>query len=57
MDGGEDQDKHLEEMPFGAFGFLSQEMADRFEKKYGYLRLNFLFSTRQRRLRYFAAGR
>ena len=25
---GEDQDKHLEEMPFGAFGFLSQEMAD-----------------------------
>ena len=24
---GEDQDKHLVEMPFGAFGFLSQEMA------------------------------
>ena len=42
---GEDQDKHLEEMPFGAFGFLSQEMADRFHgKKYGYLGLNFLFS-------------
>lgn len=54
---GEDQDKHLEEMPFGAFGFLSQEMADRFQEKYGYLRLNFLFSyPRQRRLRYFAAG-
>ena len=31
---GEDQDKHLEEMPFGAFGFLSQEMADRFQEKY-----------------------
>ena len=41
---GEDQDKHLEEMPFGAFGFLSQEMADRFQEKYGYLGLNFLFS-------------
>ena len=37
---GEDQDKHLEEMPFGAFGFLSQEMADRFQEKYGYLGLN-----------------
>ena len=31
-------------MPFGAFGFLSQEMADRFQEKYGYLGLNFLFS-------------
>ena len=41
---GEDQDKHLVEMPFGAFGFLSQEMADRFQEKYGYLGLNFLFS-------------
>ena len=41
---GEDQDKHLEEMPFGAFGFLSQEMADRFQEKYVYLGLNFLFS-------------
>ena len=54
---GEDQDKHLEEMPFGAFGFLSQEMADRFQEKYGYLGLNFLVSStsgtaqRQRRLR------
>ena len=41
---GEDQDQHLQEMPFGAFGFLSQEMADRFQEKYGYLGLNFLFS-------------
>ena len=29
---GEDQDQHLQEMPFGAFGFLSQEMADRFQE-------------------------
>ena len=41
---GEDQDQHLQEMPFGAFGFLSQEMADRFQEKYGYLGLRFLFS-------------
>ena len=41
---GEDQDQHLQEMPFGAFGFLSQEMADRFQEKYGYLGLKFLFS-------------
>mgnify|MGYP000293773747 CR=1 FL=1 len=41
---GEDQDQHLQETPFGAFGFLSQEMADRFQEKYGYLGLRFLFS-------------
>ena len=41
---GEDQDKHLEEMPFGAFGFLSEELAAKFQEKYGYLGLQFLFS-------------
>ncbi len=42
---GEDQDKHLEENALRVrSGFLSQEMADRFQEKYGYLGLNFLFS-------------
>lgn len=41
---GEDQDHHLTEMPFGAFGFLPQAMAEKFQEQYGYLGLNFLFS-------------
>ena len=41
---GEDQDHHLEEMPFGCFGFLPQEKAAQFQQKYGYLGLQFLYS-------------
>lgn len=41
---GEDQDHHLVEMPFGAFGFLPRELAARFQEKYGYLGLQFLYS-------------
>ena len=41
---GEDQDHHLVEMPFGCFGFLSQEKAAQFQQKYGYLGLQFLYS-------------
>ena len=41
---GENQDHHLTEMPFGAFGFLPQAMAEKFQEQYGYLGLNFLFS-------------
>lgn len=54
---GEDQDKHLEEMPFGAFGFLSQEMADQISGKIRLSGAEFpVLLPRQRRLRYFAAG-
>lgn len=41
---GEDQDHHLVEMPFGAFGFLPRERAAQFQEKYGYLGLQFLYS-------------
>ena len=41
---GEDQDHHLVEMPFGAFGFLPPERAAQFQQKYGYLGLRFLYS-------------
>lgn len=40
---GEDQDRHLESMPFSAFGRLPQEAVEDFQKKYGYLGLSFLF--------------
>lgn len=41
---GEDQDHHLVEMPFGAFGFAPRERAEQFQQKYGYLGLQFLYS-------------
>lgn len=41
---GEDQDHHLQEMPFGAFGFLPRELAEEFNKKYGYLGLELVYS-------------
>ena len=40
----QDQDHHLVEMPFGCFGFLPREQAARFQEKYGYLGLQFLYS-------------
>lgn len=42
---GEDQDRHLKDMPFGAFGFLPRADAERFRQKYGYLGLRFLYSS------------
>lgn len=44
---GEDQDRHLSGMPFGAFGFLPQEKAALFQEKYGYLGLEFLYSSEE----------
>ena len=41
---GEDQDHHLVEMPFGAFGFVPRDRAEAFRQKYGYLGLHFLYS-------------
>lgn len=41
---GEDQDHHLVEMPFGAFGFAPRDRAEAFRQKYGYLGLHFLYS-------------
>lgn len=41
---GEDQDHHLVEMPFGAFGIIPRPLAARFAEKYGYLGLQFLYS-------------
>lgn len=41
---GEDQDHHLIEMPFGAFGFVPRERAAQFQQKYGYLGLRFVYS-------------
>lgn len=41
---GEDQDHHLVEMPFGAFGFVPRERAAQFQQKYGYLGLRFVYS-------------
>lgn len=40
---GEDQDRHLESMPFSAFGRLPHAAVEDFQKKYGYLGLRFLF--------------
>ena len=40
---GEDQTRHLQDMPYSAFGRLPQQAADRFQQKYGYLGLRFLF--------------
>ena len=42
---GEDQDRHLQDMPFAAFGFLPPEAVARFQQKYGYLGLRFLYSS------------
>lgn len=42
---GEDQDRHLQDMPFTAFGWLSRADAARFQQKYGHLGLRFLFDT------------
>lgn len=39
---GEDQDRHLESMPFDAFCEIPPEGVQGFEKKYGYLGLRFL---------------
>lgn len=41
---GEDQDHHLVEMPFGAFGFIPRALSQKFQEKYGYLGLQFLYS-------------
>lgn len=40
---GEDQDRHLEGMPFGAFVIIDREQAAAFQEKYGYLGLDFYF--------------
>lgn len=40
---GEDQDRHLQDMPFTAFGHLSPVQAEQFRQKYGYLGLRFVF--------------
>lgn len=39
---GEDQDRHLTDLPFSAFGLVPQEGIARFQEKYGYLGLRFL---------------
>ena len=39
---GEDQDRHLLDMPFSAFGMLAAEDIAKFQAKYGYLGLKFL---------------
>ncbi len=39
---GEDQDRHLEEMPATAFAMLPPDGKKRFEEKYGYLGLEFM---------------
>lgn len=39
---GEDQDRHLESMPFGAFAILPPEQVEAFQEKYGYLGLKFV---------------
>lgn len=41
---GEDQDRHLIDMPFIAFGILPREAAERFQEKYGHLGLRFVYS-------------
>lgn len=39
---GEDQDRHLESMPFGAFAILPPEKVEDFQSRYGYLGLKFV---------------
>lgn len=39
---GEDQDRHLESMPFGAFAIIPPEALKEFEERYGYLNLQFV---------------
>ena len=39
---GEDQDRHLESMPFGAFAILPPEQVEAFRQRYGYLGLKFV---------------
>ena len=39
---GEDQDRHLQDMPFAAFGMLPPQAVARFGEKYGYLGLRFV---------------
>ena len=40
---GEDQDRHLQSMPYTAFAHLSPAQAGQFQQKYGYLGLRFVF--------------
>lgn len=40
---GEDQDRHLEGMPFGAFVIMPREQVPAFQEKYGYLGLEFYY--------------
>lgn len=40
---GEDQVRHLESMPYSAFGRMPQPLAAQFQEKYGYLGLRFLY--------------
>lgn len=40
---GEDQVRHLDSMPFSAFGRLPRQAAEAFAQKYGYLGLRFLY--------------
>lgn len=40
---GEDQTRHLQDMPYSAFGRLPQAAAAQFQQKYGHLGLRFLF--------------
>lgn len=42
MKDGEDQDRHLIDLPFSAFGMLPVQAAALFQEKYGYLGLRFL---------------
>lgn len=39
---GEDQDRHLRDMPFGAFGILPPEAVEDFAARYGHLGLQFV---------------
>ena len=39
---GEDQEQHLVEMPFGAFGMMPQSLEPAFAEKYGYLNLDII---------------
>ena len=45
MKDGMDQDRHHVDMPFTAFGWLDREAAARFQEKYGYLGLRFVFDS------------
>ena len=39
---GEDQERHLQDMPFGAFGILPPEAVEGFQARYGHLGLQFV---------------